>query len=67
MEVPDRSNILFHKGNVPLRDSKGCILVGEQFQPVYGMPAVARSGEAFSELMAKYGDAEFTLLIEKCM
>lgn len=34
LDVPGRSRILIHEGNYPLKDSKGCILVGVRAQNV---------------------------------
>ena len=48
--VPNRSAILFHKGNIPT-DSHGCILVGESFNPVLGQPGITHSGDGFSEFL----------------
>lgn len=57
--VERRSHILFHKGNT-LADTKGCILVGEQFHGT----ALAYSGAGYDEFMAKLtGLDEFTLRI----
>jgi len=61
-DVPDRSHILFHKGNIPMTDSKGCILVGEQFENVSNRMAVQASRHGFNQLMA-IADDEFDLLI----
>lgn len=59
--VPNRSNILFHKGNTE-EDTQGCILLGNELGALI-VPdednkgvrtpkiAVLRSGEAFSEFM----------------
>ncbi|PCH52073.1 MAG: hypothetical protein COC22_04680 [Flavobacteriaceae bacterium] len=52
LNVDSRSDILFHKGNVPLDDSLGCILVGEQFGSLHGDPAVLASKQGFTELMS---------------
>ena len=49
--VPGRSAILFHRGNLA-DDSLGCILVGEQFNPVLGKPGIAASKEGFAEFLA---------------
>jgi len=49
--VPNRGHILFHKGNIPEHDSRGCILVGEQFGYLDGEPAVLASGKGFNEFM----------------
>lgn len=49
-DVPGRSEILFHKGNLA-DDSHGCILVGEQFNPVLGRPGISASKEGFAEFL----------------
>lgn len=49
--VPGRSAILFHKGNVDT-DSHGCILIGEAFNPVLGKPGITQSGEGFAEFIS---------------
>lgn len=41
--VPGRSAILLHNGNRPLRDSMGCILVGDSDGIIDGYPAVLNS------------------------
>ena len=48
--VPDRSAILFHKGNLS-DDSHGCILIGEAFNPVNGRPGITASKEGFAEFL----------------
>lgn len=64
LNVPDRSHILFHKGNVPMKDSHGCILVGEQFELLGKQHAVLSSRKGFSELMRLIeGIDEFDLVI----
>lgn len=50
MDVPGRSEILFHKGNLE-DDTEGCILVGEAFNPVLGRPGITQSGEGFAEFL----------------
>ena len=49
--VPGRSHILFHKGNVST-ESEGCILVGEAFNQVLGKPGITQSGEGFAEFLS---------------
>ena len=49
--VPGRSAILFHKGNLPLEHSQGCILVAEQFGYLNGEPAVLASAKGYGEFM----------------
>lgn len=63
MDVPDRSHILFHWGNL-WNDTEGCILVGEQFEPVNGRPGIVASKQGFAEFMRILRDAqEFQLEI----
>lgn len=63
-DVPGRSEILFHKGNID-DDSHGCILVGEQFNSVEGKNGITSSKEGFAEFMAKLeGQDEFTIEIK---
>jgi hypothetical protein len=50
VNVPGRSAILFHKGNID-DDTHGCILVGEQFEPVLGKPGIVASKEGFAEFL----------------
>ncbi len=65
-DVPGRTHILIHKGNAPLKDSTGCILVGEQFEPLGGQMSVLASRHAFNELM-RIAEDEFSLKIEECV
>jgi len=50
--VEDRSHILFHKGNTS-KDTNGCILIGEQFEDINGVPGIAHSGKGYKEFMDK--------------
>tara|TARA_Y100001963_G_C6767031_1_gene442873 strand:+ start:1286 stop:1762 length:477 start_codon:yes stop_codon:yes gene_type:complete len=50
--VPGRSHILFHKGNVE-QHTKGCILVGEQFSVISDYNGIAQSGAGFAEFLVK--------------
>ncbi len=50
LNVPKRSEILFHRGNID-DDTHGCIIVGEAFNPILGKPGVTDSGHAFAELL----------------
>lgn len=49
-DVDGRKYILFHKGNID-DDTRGCILVGEMFEPLNGKPAIRASKEGFDNLM----------------
>lgn len=58
-DVPGRSHILFHKGNID-DDSHGCILIGEQFETIKGSPAILASKHGFNEFLNKLtGENEF--------
>jgi len=59
--VINRSEILFHKGNVD-EDSHGCIILGEQYEPVMGKNGVISSGKAFEEFLQRTQEIdEFSL------
>lgn len=59
--VFNRSEILFHKGNID-DNTKGCILIGEGFGYIYDEPAVTRSKLAFDRFMEMMKDiSEFRL------
>ena len=63
MNVPGRTSILFHSGNTE-DDSKGCILVGEEFGSVNGKTAVLSSKRGFAEFLERLkGQNEFNLRI----
>jgi len=47
-DVPGRSHILLHKGNV-MDDSHGCIIIGEQFGELHDKCAVLSSKAGFNE------------------
>ena len=64
-DVPGRSEILFHKGNVST-DSHGCILVGESFNYVMGEAGITSSAQGFKEFMTILeGRNEFEITIEE--
>lgn len=65
LDVPNRSDILFHKGNT-VGETKGCILLGEEFGYVAGNIGVLASGKAFSEFMQRvHNEDQFKLIIEE--
>ena len=64
INVYGRTEILFHKGNIE-DDSHGCIIVGEQYEPVMGKNGVLSSGKAFEEFLKRTQEInEFSLAIK---
>ena len=62
--VKERSNILFHKGNIPF-DTKGCILVGMEYSPTLGTSMIEQSKEAFEWFLRYLSGVEEAELIIK--
>lgn len=63
LNVPNRTSILFHKGNLD-DHSKGCILLGERFDHLKDEPAILSSADGFNEFMTLLKDRQsFELLI----
>ena len=61
--VPGRSEILFHKGNI-IDNTHGCIIIGEQFEPLGNKTAVIASGKGFGEFLQRLsGINEFNLCV----
>ena len=61
--VPGRTHILFHKGNLD-DDSHGCILIGEQFGDVKGSQGILSSRAGYNEMMGIMKDeVGFRLII----
>lgn len=62
-DVPNRSNILFHAGNVAA-DTAGCIILGQFVDKLRGNRAVLNSGKTFKRflnLMQDYNAAILTI------
>lgn len=65
--VPNRDGINFHKGNL-WDDTEGCILVGEQFEPVKGQPGIVASTAGFAQFLELLkGHDEFELTIKEAV
>ena len=63
MNVPDRTKILFHKGNFD-EHTEGCILLARKFGVLKGARCVLNSGETFERFMeVMEGVNEFSLTI----
>jgi len=63
--VPGRSNILFHRGNV-VDNTEGCILLGSHIGKLKGDRAVLSSGNTFNRWMELIGGyKQFNLIIKE--
>ncbi|WP_272701484.1 DUF5675 family protein [Desulfovibrio sp. Fe33] len=51
-DVPGRTHILFHPGNV-VGDTRGCILLGSRFGEIGGERGILDSRAAFGEFLAR--------------
>lgn len=66
MNVPGRTSVLFHKGNVS-GHTQGCIILGQKFGSLSGVKAVLSSKNAFYEFMFQLENHnEFHLTIVEC-
>lgn len=64
MDVPNRTEILFHRGNYQA-DSRGCILVGMGYAEINKQLAITDSGVGFSNFFKHMaGENEFKLTIK---
>ena len=65
-DVPGRSHILFHKGNIAFKDSAGCVLVAESFDMLGEQEAVLNSKHGYNDFMdILKGEDEFHFTIKK--
>lgn len=73
--VPGRTHILFHWGNFGSgdksrlieSDTKGCVVIGEEFGVLHDIPAVLSSKRGFREFKKRTESLdEFYLTIENC-
>jgi len=66
VDVPGRSMILFHSGNL-ISDSRGCLILAESFGKLNGNRAVLNSGATFKKFMEIMdGVDKFMLTIREC-
>lgn len=56
-EVPGRSHILLHAGNVA-GDTRGCVLLGREFGRVAGRRGVLRSADAVTRFLERCRDCD---------
>ena len=62
-EVPERSHVLFHKGNT-LADTKGCVMVGEKFDGTWEHSFLGESKLGYDQFMAMMAEeSEFWLTV----
>lgn len=65
LNVPGRTNILFHSGNV-VDDTSGCVLLGRHFGRLGASRAVLDSGRTFRDFLHQCdGNDEFPLVIRE--
>lgn len=64
-DVPGRSGILIHSGNV-VAHTRGCLIIGKRRGTLAGQPAVLNSRTALLELAALTGQNDFHLTIPQC-
>jgi hypothetical protein len=63
-DVPDRTYILFHAGNYPIKDSEGCVLIGEE--KMGDTIAVSNSRKAVNRFRELLKDTdEFTITVRE--
>ena len=60
--VPNRTGILFHAGNT-MKDTAGCIILGEHFSKLLGVRAVLNSGKTFKNFKKHFDRSGFMLTI----
>lgn len=71
LQIPNRSDVLIHKGN-NVWESRGCLLLGEQFEDSVApngksiVTSVLSSGKAYSEFITRLtGQDQFKLVIKE--
>lgn len=65
LDVPDRSDVLFHSLNV-VEETEGCIGLGQHVDKLRGQRAILNSGKTFKRFMrAMIGEDRFHLTIKE--
>ena len=65
LDVPDRSNILFHPLNI-VEETEGCIGLGQYVDKLRGRRAILNSGKTFKRFMQEMtGEDRFHLTIKE--
>lgn len=63
--VPNRSHVLFHKGN-SIEDTEGCVLLAEKLGKLKGDRGILNSGKTFKDFMNKMQSyPEFRLTVKE--
>lgn len=62
--VPNRSNILLHPLNIPIKESEGCIGVGRCFGRLDGCDAIMHSDDAMNDLRDELPDSFYLKIIQ---
>lgn len=62
MDVPDRSGVLTHNGNI-VSHTRGCLIAGKRRGKLAGKPAVLNSRSAMAELNNLIEDETFKLIV----
>ena len=66
MDVPDRTSILFHGGNLA-SDTKGCVLLGRQYGLLGGDRGILSSRPALREFLQRAGRDKFEIEIKEAV
>lgn len=62
LDVPDRTHILIHPGNLP-RDTHGCVMLGRYYGSLDGVRGVLQSTATCKELLARGEGRGFELRV----
>ena len=66
IDIPNRSHVLLHAGNVA-RHTQGCVILAQYFGKLQGDRAVRNSGATFRKFMEIMKDVDiFLLTIKEC-